>query len=116
NVAHLCMFTFAFWVVLSYVFADDQQVAHPWFVEYTKIFVMYFVSAYLITTVRQLWTLLMLAALALGYIGYEVNFMYLQTRRITIWQSGFGGLDNNGAGLMLAMGVPLCMFVWEGSR
>jgi probable O-glycosylation ligase (exosortase A-associated) len=25
-------------------------------------------------------------------------------------------LDNNGAGLMLAMGVPLCYFAWEGGR
>ena len=29
---------------------------------------------------------------------------------------GYGGLDNNGAGLMLAMGVPLCYFAWEGMR
>lgn len=116
NLAHFLMFVFAFWVLISYVFADDQQVSQPWFIEYAKIFVMYFASAYLITTVRQLWTLLVLSAMSLAYVAYEVNFMYLQTRRITIWESGFGGLDNNGAGLMLAMGVPLCLFVWEGSR
>jgi probable O-glycosylation ligase (exosortase A-associated) len=74
------------------------------------------VAAFLITSVRQLWVLLVLSALSLGYIAYEVNFIYLQRRQITIWHSGFGGLDNNGAGLMLAMGVPLCLFVWEGSR
>src|SRR4029077_2668432 len=34
NVAHFLMFVFAFWVLLSYVLADDQQLAQPWFVEY----------------------------------------------------------------------------------
>src|SRR5262249_53370832 len=28
----------------------------------------------------------------------------------------YGGLDNNGIGLVLAMGVPMCLFVWEGTR
>ena len=33
-----------------------------------------------------------------------------------IYKLGYGGLDNNGAALMLAMGVPLCYFAWEGIR
>lgn len=116
TLAHFLVFAFALWTTVSYTFAHDQEMAQPWFIEYVKIFVMYFVAAYLVTTVRQLWILLLLASLALGYVAYEVNFTYLQTRRITIYYGGFGGLDNNGAGLMLAMGVPLCLFVWEGSR
>jgi probable O-glycosylation ligase (exosortase A-associated) len=33
-----------------------------------------------------------------------------------IYQNGYGGLDNNGAGLMLAMGVPLCIYLYLGTR
>jgi probable O-glycosylation ligase (exosortase A-associated) len=40
--------------------------------------------------------------------------VYLEYHLITIYDRGYGGLDNNGAGLMLAMGVPLCLFAWEG--
>src|SRR4029453_7069742 len=25
-------------------------------------------------------------------------------------------LDNNGAGMMIAMGIPMCVFIWEGFR
>jgi probable O-glycosylation ligase (exosortase A-associated) len=44
-----------------------------------------------------------------------VNSVYFfQGGYITIYRRGYGGLDNNGAGLMVAMGVPLCFFLWEG--
>ena len=56
-------------------------------------------------TLRQLWILLVLTASLLGYIAYEVNFLYLAYHYLGIWRSGYGGLDNNGAGLMLAMGT-----------
>jgi O-antigen ligase len=31
-------------------------------------------------------------------------------------RDGFGGLDNNGAGLMIAMGVPICYILWEACK
>jgi probable O-glycosylation ligase (exosortase A-associated) len=68
----------------------------------------------LIRTVKEIWWLMLLSALALGYIAYEVNFLYLVNNYLGIYHNGYGGLDNNGAGLMLAMGVPLCLFAWEG--
>src|SRR5262249_25590829 len=70
--------------------------------------------ALLIRTVRQVWILMLLAAAALGYIAYEVNYQYFVNHYLGIYRNGYGGLDNNGAGLMLAMGVPLCYFTWEG--
>jgi O-antigen ligase len=42
--------------------------------------------------------------------------LYLFQNNLNIWMEGYGGIDNNGAGLMLAMGIPLCIFVWEGTR
>ncbi len=42
--------------------------------------------------------------------------MYLVNGYIGIYWNGYGGLDNNGAGMMLAMAVPACVFIWEGFR
>ncbi len=49
-------------------------------------------------------------------IAYEVNSLYVFQGRLDVYKRGYGGLDNNGAGLMLAMGVPLAIFAWEGSK
>jgi probable O-glycosylation ligase (exosortase A-associated) len=116
--AHILILMFGLWIGVSYLGARDRQVAEPWFWEYAKIFIMFLVATLLIRSSRQVWSLFVLGALALGYIGYEINETYLGMthRRITIYDDGYGGLDNNGAGLMLAMGVPLCLFVWEGMQ
>ncbi len=70
----------------------------------------------MVRTVRQVWVLYLLTAGTLGYIAYEVNSIYFQRGVTYLYNYGYGGLDNNGAGLMLAMGVPLCYFAWEGIR
>jgi probable O-glycosylation ligase (exosortase A-associated) len=112
---HGAFLLFVAWVGASYLAAQSQAVAWPWFIEYSKIFLMFFVSALLIRTVHQIWALVIIAALAIGYIAYEVNFLYFQSGYLGIYHNGFGGLDNNGAGLMLAMGVPLCIFIFTGT-
>jgi probable O-glycosylation ligase (exosortase A-associated) len=114
TVAHISMLLFGLWVGVSYLGARNQAVAEPWFWEYAKIFVMFLTAAFLIRSVSQVWTLFIIAALSLGYLAYEINATYFEYRLITIYDRGYGGLDNNGAGLMLAMGVPLCIFAWEG--
>ena len=58
----------------------------------------------------------MIAVTTLAYIAYEVNALYLSTGYLGIYKNGYGGLDNNGAGLMLAMGVPVCILLWDGIR
>ena len=110
--AHGALFLFGVWILVSYQTALDQEVAWPWVVEYLKMFLMFFVSALLIRTVHHVWVLMLLAAIALGYVAYEVNFAYLASGYMGIYFNGYGGLDNNGAGLMLAMGVPLCLFIY----
>src|SRR5262249_11196002 len=79
------------------------------------IFVMFGAAALLIGSLRQVWTLFIIAGLALGYIAYEINVLYVLNGRLDIHRNGYGGLDNNGAGLMLAMGVPICYFAWGGA-
>ena len=112
---HAVMLLFAAWVIVTYTTALNQTVAWPWFLEYLKMFLMFFVSALLIHSLRHVWALMITASVALGYIAYEVNFEYFRSGYMGIYFNGYGGLDNNGAGLMLAMGVPLCLFVYLGS-
>lgn len=115
--AHSSVMLFGIWVMLSYFGAIEPAVSYPWVIEYLKILAMFAVSTILIRSVRHIWILFVLSALSLGYIAYEVNFLYLfEGHYLGIFHTGYGGLDNNGAGLMLAMGVPLCAWVWEGSR
>jgi len=112
--AHSVMLLFGVWIAITYVMAQDRNAAWPWFLEYIKIFIMYFVSWYIIRTPYQAWLLFVMAGLVLAYIAYEVNFLYIFNHYLGIYHNGYGGLDNNGAGLMLAMGVPLCWFCFEG--
>lgn len=112
---HLCVFAFGAWVTLTYFTAQNQYVAYPCLIEYLKIFVMFAVASVLTRTLNQLWVLMVLTAGTLGYIAYEVNFLYVVHHYLGIQRNGYGGLDNNGAGLMLAMGVPLCWFIFQGS-
>jgi probable O-glycosylation ligase (exosortase A-associated) len=116
NGSHTLMLLFAGWVTLAYITAQSRDAAWPWMVEYWKIFLMFFVSATLIKTLQQVWILMIVLASALGYIAYEVNFMYFASGYLGIYHNGYGGLDNNGAGLMLAIAVPLCIYIYMGTR
>src|SRR5438874_8051661 len=116
TVAHWMMTAFAAQITLSYACSNDRQHSEDWFGEYLKIFGMYFLASRVVRTPRQVWGLYMLVMLALAYIAWEMNMIYLTTRQLVIAKSGFAGLDNNGAGLLLALGVPLCYFAWEFTR
>jgi len=114
--AHAAVLLFGAWVGVSYLTALDREAAAAWSLEYLKIFLMFGVSLLAIRTVKHIWLLFCMAALVLGYISYEINYLYLVNGYLGIQRNGYGGFDNNVAGLMLAMGVPLCYFAWEGSR
>ncbi len=116
NIAHKCMMLFAFWIMMSYLRSNDQEQSEQWFGEYLKIFGMYYLASRVVRTPSQVWGLYMFVLGAIGYIAYEANMIYIQTQRLVLYSAGFAGLDNNGAGLMLAMGVPLCFFAWEFTR
>ncbi len=115
SAAHNAVLLFGAWVAVTFVTARNHEVAYPYFIEYLKLFLMFWLAGRVIRTVRQVWIIYLLTAGALGYIAYDVNFIYFfQGHYTTIYHRGYGGLDNNGAGLMLAMGAPLCYFAWEG--
>jgi len=116
TLTHLLVLAFGCWITVTYITAISPTTAYPWWVEYMKIFLMFGVSFIALNTVNSLRLLMMSSALALGYIAYEINFMYVFDDYLGVFHNGWGGLDNNGAGLMLAMGAPLCLAVWDMER
>jgi probable O-glycosylation ligase (exosortase A-associated) len=112
---HRCVLAFACWVCLSYVLGPvhNPLMTDDLMVEYAKIFLMFTASTFLTVRFGQVWFLYVLTAVTLIYISYEMNYLYLVNGYLAIYRRGFGGLDNNGAALMLAMGAPMCLFAWE---
>jgi probable O-glycosylation ligase (exosortase A-associated) len=114
--SQLAILLFGIWISATYFMARDQNAAYPYFIEYLKIFLMMAVSMALLCTVNQLLFLIAQSTLALGYIAIEINDLYFRQHYLGIHRNGYGGLDNNGAGLMLAMGVPTCILLWDHIR
>jgi probable O-glycosylation ligase (exosortase A-associated) len=112
---HITYFLFGGWVCLTYFTALNQNVAWQWFLEYLKLFLMFGIATLVVKTLRHLWQIYLVVTCSLIYIAWEINIMYLLEGRMDIYHRGYGGLDNNGAGLMLAMGVPLAIHAWEAA-
>jgi probable O-glycosylation ligase (exosortase A-associated) len=113
---HVALLGFAIWLLISYLLARNPSRSWLVVVEYSKIFTMMAISAFIVRQIWQVRILLFIATLSLIYIAYEVNFLYLVNNYLGIYLNGYGGLDNNGAGLMLAMAVPMCVFIWDSER
>ncbi len=112
--AHKAVLLFGVWVCLTYFTARNQDRAYPYLVEYVKIFFMFGVGALVLRTVNEVWALFLVAGATLAYIALQTNIEYLRNYYLFLLRRGYCGMDNNGAGLMLAMGVPLCFYAWEG--
>jgi probable O-glycosylation ligase (exosortase A-associated) len=117
NSGHVLLGIFAVWVTLSYMNALRPEVARPFYEDYRKIFLMFFVTSLVMVSVRQVWLLYLVVLFPLMYIAFEVNEIYLLNSRYNfIYRRGFAGLDNNGAALLLSMGAPLCVYAWDGVK
>ncbi len=94
-------------VMLSMITAFNPHTAQDWAIEYAKVIVIAVVASLVIEHFWQVKMLAFMILLMLGYIAWEINFLYFfQGGRLNIFHYGYGGLDNNGAGLLLAMGIP----------
>ena len=121
--AHICFTLFFLWLGVTYltaqtrdaVTADGRTLAEI-MTDYVKYFLMFWVTALVARSARQVWILYVLTGLAIGYIAYEVNFLYLTSGYLGVGKDGYGGYDNNGAGLFFALGLPICFFLWEGMQ
>jgi probable O-glycosylation ligase (exosortase A-associated) len=117
TIGHYLLGLFALWIAVTYITAERIDVAEvPWD-EYRKIFLMFFIASLVTISIRQLWALYLIVAFSLIYISWEVNEIYFTNGGYNfLYNRGFCGLDNNGAALLLAMGIPLCVYAWDGIR
>ncbi len=114
--SHYLFLVFTAWISLTYATAINPSVSWPYFIEYTKIFVMFVCATLVLRTIRDLWVVYYVMIGCALYIAYEVNFYYLTVGWLMLTTRGYGGLDNNGASLVFAMAVPLCFFAWEANQ
>ena len=99
-------------MLLSMLTAFDPDTAWYWAQEYGKIFVMFVIATLVIQRFWQVRAMALLIVCCLGYIAYSFNKMYfLENGRLDIFHIGFAGLDNNGAGSLLALGIPFAYFL-----
>jgi probable O-glycosylation ligase (exosortase A-associated) len=114
--SHYLFLAFTAWISLTFVTAENTTRAWPFFIEYVKIFAMFICATFVLRTVRDLWIIYFTVLAAAVYIGVECNQYYFKSGYLLFDKQGYGGLDNNGGGLMLAMAIPMCFFAWEAVR
>ena len=108
NLPMTLMIVFGLVVLLSGVTARDPNVAMPWVIEYGKILLMALVACVVIEKLSYAWGLVVMVAATMAYVGWSVNRDYLLTDYdLRLFHHGYGGYDNNGAGLLLAVGIPM---------
>jgi probable O-glycosylation ligase (exosortase A-associated) len=116
NPIHWLMMAFCLWMTVSYMRAENQERSWPVYDIYLKTALMFVITSLTVYRLRQFWVLLAVLVAMDVWVAYEANYKYFAWRLNTIQRDGFGGLDNNGAALMLAMAIPLGYFLWEGTR
>ncbi len=111
NAIATLMVIFAALMLLSCLTAYNTTVAANWGSEYLKIFIMAVLATTVIQTPQHVRWLTGLVFFVIAYIAWEFNFRYFVQNRLDLWNYGHGGLDNNGAGLLIAMGLPFA-YAW----
>lgn len=107
NVVVGLMVGYGLLLALGTLTAYDPITAQAWGVEYAKVMLLALIASAVIEHWWQLRLMALMILLSLGYIAWEINFLYFfQGGRLDIFHYGYGGLDNNGAGLMIGMGLP----------
>ncbi len=115
--SHYLFLAFTAWICLTYATAIDPTHAWPYFVEYVKIFAMFLCATLVLRSVRDLWLIYFAILAGAVYTGIECNqYYFFKNGYLLFDRQGYGGLDNNGGGLMLAMSIPMCFFAWEAIR
>ncbi len=94
-------------VGVSVVTAFDPRWAQAWAQDLGKVLLMVVIALVVIHEYWHVRVLGVMILMAVGYIAYEVNYNYVvHGHRLDVFHYGYGGLDNNGAGLLMAMGLP----------
>jgi len=112
NKVLILLCTYAVLMLLSMLTAFNPNTSWVWAQEYGKVFVMFFIATLVIQRFWQVRAMAVMILLCLGYIAYHFNSLYFfQGGRLDIFHYGYGGLDNNGAASLLALGIPFAYFI-----
>lgn len=106
NAVTALMTAYGLLLLASCITAMDPATAQHWGIEYAKLLLMGILGSLVIRRLWQVRLLALMILLTLGYVAWEINYLYLFNNRLDVFHHGYGGLDNNGAGLMLAIGIP----------
>jgi len=113
NTVATLMIVFAALLMFSCLTAVDADIAKRWGIEYAKVFLMAAIATLVIHRMAHVRYLAIMIFVTIGYIAWEINSLYIFDGRLDIFHYGFGGLDNNGAALMIAMGLPFAYAFWQ---
>lgn len=106
NAVAVTLIAYSLLVLLSILNAFDPGIAQEWGAEFGKIAIVAIIASIVVDSVWQIDLLGKMILVTTGYIAWEVNSLYVFQGRLDIYRYGYGGLDNNGAGLVVAMGIP----------
>lgn len=103
----LLLILYAVLLFFSMILAHEPVTAAKWGQEYGKVILVAVLASFVLEKSWHIRSLAVMIALALGYIAWDINSKYFfEGGRLDVYHYGYGGLDNNGAGIMLAMGLP----------
>lgn len=112
NKVMVLLCAYATLMLLSMLTAFNPDTSWMWAKEYGKVFAMFVIASLVIQRFWQVRAMSLMIVCCLGYIAYHFNHMYFfQGGRLDIFHVGFGGLDNNGAAALLALGIPFAYFL-----
>lgn len=97
-------------VVITYTGAIDQARAQEYLEPQIKTGVIVLVALTLFTQAKTVRIFAWVITLCFGYLAFNLNQQYLDYP-MSLYLNGFGGIDNNGAAMIMVLGVPLTLFM-----
>lgn len=117
SLVSVLIIAFAMLLMLSVLTSHDPGTAFYWGIEYAKVLLLALLVGAIVQHFWQVRVMAVMIVVCLGYIAWEANSRYLFDGRLDIYHHGYGEMDNNGAGLLIAMGLPFCYaFATTASR
>jgi probable O-glycosylation ligase (exosortase A-associated) len=107
----VCLAVLILLIGMSYFGAISRETAGMHISNMVKIAIMLIISAFAITSIKHIRYLAWMIFLCTLFIAYEVNFTYVfRGYNLRVFETGFGGYDNNNIALIAAMVIPFCWF------
>lgn len=107
---------FWLWSVFGAIYADSPSHAWYYVEQMGKILLPFLIGITSVRSIDDLKKLAWVIVICEGYVCFEMNMWYFSGRNV-LWESGFGGVDNNSAaiGFVTALGVTAFMVLHEKS-